>query len=70
MLDALFPRRTLLYLIAQSSSSAAISPQPRGRTKRTWYAKVLDLWWNADPELQPTVARIRSAMAALGASRH
>ena len=32
---------------------------------RTWYTKVLSLWSNADPELQPTVARIRSAIAAL-----
>jgi len=32
---------------------------------REWYAKVLSLWSNADPELQPTVARIRAAMGAL-----
>jgi hypothetical protein len=30
---------------------------------RTWYARVLDLWADADPELQPTVARIRAALA-------
>jgi len=29
---------------------------------RTWYAKVLDLWADADPELQPTIARIRAAL--------
>ena len=28
---------------------------------RTWYARVLDLWAEADPELQPIVARIRAA---------
>ncbi|MDB4906150.1 MAG: protein kinase [Gemmatimonadetes bacterium] len=32
---------------------------------RTWYARVLDLWATADPEFQPTVARIRAALAAL-----
>lgn len=33
---------------------------------RTWYARVLDLWAQADPELQPTVTRIRAALAAPG----
>jgi hypothetical protein len=33
---------------------------------RTWYMKVLDLWSNADPELQPTVSRIRGALAGIG----
>ena len=32
---------------------------------RTWYARVLDLWAGADAELQPTVARIRAALAGL-----
>src|SRR5262249_10192992 len=36
---------------------------------RIWYARVLDLWAEADPELQPTVVRIRAALAALGASK-
>jgi tetratricopeptide (TPR) repeat protein/TolB-like protein len=36
---------------------------------RTWYTKVLDLWSDADPELQPTVARIRGALAGIGAKR-
>jgi tetratricopeptide (TPR) repeat protein len=36
---------------------------------REWYAKVLSLWANADAELQPTVARIRASMAALGGRR-
>jgi TolB-like protein/tetratricopeptide (TPR) repeat protein len=35
---------------------------------RIWYTKVLDLWADADPELQPTVARIRTAMAKLATS--
>jgi tetratricopeptide (TPR) repeat protein/TolB-like protein len=30
---------------------------------RIWYAKVLDLWSDADPELQPTVTRIRKVLA-------
>ncbi|MDB4906152.1 MAG: protein kinase [Gemmatimonadetes bacterium] len=34
---------------------------------RTWYARVLDLWADADPELQPTLARVRTALAALPA---
>lgn len=34
---------------------------------RLWYARVLDLWADADAELQPTLARIRAALAALGA---
>lgn len=34
---------------------------------RTWYTHVLDLWSEADPELQPTVARIRAALVSLGA---
>ena len=32
---------------------------------RTWYQHVLDLWSDADPELQPTVTRIRAALATL-----
>jgi len=36
---------------------------------REWYAKVLNLWANADAELQPAVARIRASMAALGGRR-
>lgn len=31
----------------------------------TWYKRVLSLWETADPELQPTIARIRAAVAAL-----
>ena len=34
---------------------------------RNWYVKVLDLWSQADPEFQPTVARVRTALARLGA---
>lgn len=30
---------------------------------RIWYLKVLDLWSEADPEFQPTVSRIRAALA-------
>lgn len=36
---------------------------------REWYGKVLSLWRDADPELQPTVATIRAAMAALPAGK-
>ncbi|MBI3789775.1 MAG: hypothetical protein HY275_02720 [Gemmatimonadetes bacterium] len=33
---------------------------------RTWYARLLALWSEPDAELQPTVARVRAALAALG----
>lgn len=33
---------------------------------RKWYARVLDLWGDADPELAPVVKRIRTSLAALG----
>ena len=33
---------------------------------RTWYMRVLDLWAEADVDVQPTVARIRAAVTALG----
>jgi hypothetical protein len=36
---------------------------------RLWYARVLDLWADADAELQPTVARVRAAVSALGPPR-
>ena len=33
---------------------------------RNWYARVLDLWADADAELQPTLSRIRAALARHG----
>ena len=36
---------------------------------RIWYTRMRDLWTEADPELQPAVATIRAALAALGPSR-
>ena len=36
---------------------------------RFWYTRMRDLWAEADPELQPAVAMIRAALAALGPSR-
>jgi hypothetical protein len=36
---------------------------------RTWYTRVLDLWAEGDPELQPTVTRIRRALHALGSPK-
>ena len=33
---------------------------------REWYTKVLSLWENADPEMQPFVARIRASLAKVG----
>jgi tetratricopeptide (TPR) repeat protein len=56
---ALAPRMMLL----RADLAAA-----KGNTEeaREWYAKVLSLWSNADAEMQPTVARIRASMTALG----
>jgi len=34
---------------------------------RKWYARFIDMWATADPELQPTVQRAKNALAALGA---
>ena len=36
---------------------------------RVWYAKLLDLWAEADAELQPLVARIRVALLKLGPAK-
>ena len=36
---------------------------------RIWYTRLLDLWAEADPELQPTVSRVRAALTAIGGSR-
>jgi hypothetical protein len=33
---------------------------------RVWYGRVLDLWADADPELQPVIAHVRSSVASLG----
>ena len=56
---ALWPRAMLL----RADLAAAAGSRNEART---WYGRVLDLWADADPELQPTIARIRSAMARLG----
>ena len=36
---------------------------------RTWYERVLSLWSDADPEFKAEVARLRSALAAMGTKR-
>lgn len=33
---------------------------------RTWYGRLLDLWADADAEMQPAIARIRTALGSLG----
>ena len=33
---------------------------------RTWYGRLLDLWADADAEMQPAIARIRRALGLLG----
>ena len=52
----LVPRMMLL----RADLAAALGARDEARV---WYARVLDLWAEADPELQPTVARIRAALA-------
>ena len=54
----LVPRMTL-----QRADLAAALGFPE--EARTWYLRVLDLWAQADPELHPTIARIRDAVARL-----
>jgi hypothetical protein len=54
----LWPRTMLLRArLAAATGSRAEA--------RVWYDRVLDLWSDADEELQPEVARIRAARAAL-----
>ena len=59
---ALWPRAMLLR------ADLAAAAGGRGEAK-VWYDRVLDLWSDADAELQPVVARIRQSRAALGAPR-
>lgn len=55
--------RVMLY---RADLEAAIGSPAEAKL---WYGRVLDLWGDADPELQPTVARIRAARDRLGAGR-
>ncbi len=55
---AFWPRAMILR-----ADLAAVAGQ-RDEAKK-WYARVLDLWADADADLAPTIARIRSALAAL-----
>jgi hypothetical protein len=59
---AFWPRMMLL----RADLAAAAGSKDEARM---WYGRVLDLWADADPELQPTIARIRTNMAALGPPR-
>src|SRR5262249_49899313 len=53
--SAFWPRAMLLR-----ADLAAAAGQREEATK--WYARVLDLWADADADLAPTIARIRSAL--------
>ncbi len=56
---ALWPRMMLLRAdLAAATGSRAEA--------RKWYARVIDLWSDADAELQPEVSRVRASLAALG----
>ena len=54
-------------LMLQRADLAAALGRPD--EARIWYTRMRDLWTEADPELQPAVATIRAALAALGPSR-
>lgn len=56
---AFFPRMMLM----RADLAAALGQRDEARK---WYARVLDLWTDADSELQPTITRIRGSLAALG----
>jgi len=53
--SAFWPRAMLLR------ADLAVAAGQREEAKK-WYGRVLDLWADADPELAPTVARIRTAL--------
>jgi tetratricopeptide (TPR) repeat protein/TolB-like protein len=59
---AMAPRLMLL----RAELEAALGSRDEARI---WYDRVLSLWSDADAELQPVVARIRAARAALGPPR-
>ena len=59
---ALWPR----MMLKRADLAAAAGQREEART---WYTKVLDLWADADAELQPVVERIRRSRAALGQGR-
>jgi hypothetical protein len=56
--SAFWPRAMLL----RADLAAAAGQREEARK---WYGRVLDLWADADTDLAPTIARIRSAVAAL-----
>jgi TolB-like protein/tetratricopeptide (TPR) repeat protein len=82
VLDSALTTRDLLFPITGSGTVFYAATLPRlmlqradlaaalGRKDeaRVWYGRLLELWSNADAELQPTIARVRRAVAALGAS--
>ena len=55
-------RRTRMMLLRADLAAAAGQRDEAGK----WYRRVLDLWSDADPELQPVVTRIRAALGKLG----
>ncbi len=59
---ALWPR----MMLRRADLAAAAGQRDEARV---WYGRVLDLWADADAELQPTISRIRTALAALGPAR-
>jgi hypothetical protein len=57
---AVLPR----LMLQRADLAAALGQKDEARL---WYGRLLELWANADAELQPTIARVRRALAALGA---
>ena len=60
--SALWPRMMLMR--ADLANARGLKDEAR-----TWYTRVAELWATSDAELQPTVARIRAALIALGATK-
>ncbi len=56
---AFAPMLWVRMMLLRADLAAALK---RPDEARIWYARVLELWTSADPELQPTVTRIRAAL--------
>lgn len=64
--DNNFPGSPLLWvrgMLQRADLAAALGYKDEARM---WYTRVLDLWAEADMDVQPTVVRIRAAVTALG----
>jgi eukaryotic-like serine/threonine-protein kinase len=62
--NTVFYAAVLPRLVLQRADLAAALGQKD--EARLWYGRLLELWAGADAELQPTITRVRRAVAALG----